>query len=173
MMCKNSLAVLTLLGACSAAQAQGNFDIDSIPGLPEQPSVQVDLDASVLGFAAGAADVGDPEIADLLEAVEGARVRVYERLDDAAAVTSFVDDASGQLERDGWNRVFYAEDGADTVRIFARLEGAIMNGLTVMALSDDEAVFVDVAGRISAAQLGRIVEAMGAMHRSKERDELP
>lgn len=161
-----STAVLTMLGACGAAEAQGFLNIDEIPGLPDQPSLQLDLDAALLGFAAGAADVGEPEIADLLESIEGARVRIYPTLEDPSAVTSFVEDASGRLAQDGWNRVFYAENGDDTVRVFARLDGLIMNGLTIMALNENEAVFVDVAGRISAAQLGRIVETMGAVRRS-------
>ena len=138
MISKSTLAVLTMLGACGVARAQGYFDFDSIPDLPDQPSVQVDINSALLGLAAAAAGGSDPEMAALLAGIEGVRVRVYARLEDAAEVASFMDDASGRLERDGWHRVVYAQDG------------------------EDEAAFVNVAGRISAEQLGRIAETIGA-----------
>lgn len=157
---KNTLAALIMLGACGAARAQSYFDFDSIPGLPDQPSVQIDLNEALLGFAAAVTGEGDPRIGALLEGIDGVRVRVYEELEDMAEVASFVDDASGQLEREGWHRMVYAEHGEGTVRLYARLDGAVMNGLAIMALREDEAAFVNVAGRISAEQLGRIAGAM-------------
>jgi len=162
MISKSTLAVLTMLSACGVARAQGYFDFNSIPDLPDQPSVQVDINAALLGLAAAAAGGSDPEIAALLAGIEGVRVRVYARLEDAAEVASFMDDASGRLERDGWHRVVYAQDGEDEVRVYARVAGDLMDGLTIMALCEDEAAFVNVAGRISAEQLGRIAETIAA-----------
>ena len=162
---KSALAVLTMLGSCVAAQAQGYFDFDSVRGLPDQPSVQVDLNAALIGIAAAAASAAhasDPTVAALLQGIEGVRVRAFPALEDAGAVTSFMNDASGRLESGGWDRVVYVQDGAENVRVYARMDGDIMNGLTIMALSDDGAAFVNVAGRISAEQFGQIAASMDA-----------
>lgn len=159
---RSMLAVLAMLGACGVARAQGYFDFDSVVNMPEQPSVQVDLNAAMLGIAAAAAGNSDPTVAAVLAAIEGIRVRAYPKLEDARALASFIEAASGRLESDGWERVVYAQDGAENVRVYARMEGDAMNGLTVMALSEDKAALVNIAGLISAEQFGRMAAAMSA-----------
>jgi hypothetical protein len=162
---KTTLAALAMLGACGVAQAQDYFDFNSVPGLPDQPGVQLDLNAAMIGIAAAAtsaAHAADPMIAALLQGIEGVRVRAYPSLENATAATSFINDASGRLESVGWERVVYVQEGANNVRVYARMDGDVMNGLTIMALSDDKAAFVNVAGRISAEQFGRIAATIEA-----------
>src|SRR5690606_33018271 len=120
---KTVLAQLLLCGLCGSTLAQGYFDFDNIPGVPEQPKVQVDLGAGLLAFAAAATREGDPATADLLEAIEGIRVRVYETLIDRNAVSSFVDEASRQLEGQGWQRVVFVQDAGAKVRVYSRMDG--------------------------------------------------
>lgn len=146
---------------CAGAVAQGYFDFDSIPGLPDEPTVQVDLNAALLAFAAGAARVNDPATADMLEGIEGIRVRVYETLENVAEVDSFVDNAARELERGGWQRVVYAQEDGEKVRVYVRMDGERIDGMTLMVLDRNEAVFVNVAGRIEPEQLGRLAGAMG------------
>lgn len=156
---KTMLAMLAVLGLSGAAHAQDYFDFDSVPAFPGDPGLQVDLNGAMLGFAAAAADASDPAVAQLLSGIEGVRVRAYPMLPDAAAVSSYIENASGQLEREGWARVVSVQDAGHNVRIYARMEGEVMNGLTIMALSDEGAAFVNVAGRITGEQLGRIAAA--------------
>lgn len=149
------------LCASGAAFAQEFFDFGAIPGVPSQPTVQVDLNAALIGFAAAAARVSDPAAADMLEGIEGIRVRVYEELDDAGAVGTFIDDSSARLERDGWQRVVLVQEGDEKVRVYAKLDGDQMSGVTIFVLDSTEAVFVSIAGRIDPTQLGQIAGAMG------------
>ena len=97
----------------------------------------------------------------MLQGLEGVRLRVYESVDDADAVNAFVDDAAGRLEREGWQRVVYVQEGGEKVRVYARTEGQQVNGLTLMVFDGMEAVFMNVAGRLDPEQLGRIAGAMG------------
>ncbi len=149
------------VSAVGGAQAQELFDFDAIPGLPSQPTVQVDLNAALLGFAAAAARVEDPAAADMIEGLENLRVRVYEGLQDARAVGSFIDDASQRLARDGWQRVVMVQDGDERVRVFARTEGTQVNGMTIFVLDATDAVFVSISGRIDPARLGQVAGALG------------
>jgi hypothetical protein len=150
-----------VLGACGNAAAQGYFDFGSIPGVPDQPTVQVDLNAALIGFAASAARVNDPVAAQMLEEIEGIRVRVYERLDNAGQVTAFIGEASERLEAEGWQRVVFVQEDGEMVRVYARMNGQEMNGMTIMVVDSEEAVFVNVAGRIDPEVLGRIAGNMG------------
>ena len=119
--------------------------------------------------------VPDPETADAFTGIENVRVLVYEELEDPAAVFAFVEDSSGKLEAAGWQRLVYVEDEGEKVRIYAKLEGQRMVGMTVMVVGDDkgdetagetgdgpgDAVFINIAGDIDPAKLGQIANRVG------------
>lgn len=161
MRAKLALMGWLILGNCGSAAAQGYFDFDSIPGVPDEPTVQVDLNAALIGFAASAARVNDPAAAQMLEEIEGIRVRVYETLEDAGEVSSFIDEASERLEGQGWQRVVFVQEDGEKVRVYARMNGQEMDGMTIMVIDSEEAVFVNIAGRIDPEMLGRIAGNMG------------
>ena len=83
--------------------------------------------------------------------------------------------AQSLYEAAGWQRLVYVEDEGEKVRIYAKLEGQRMVGMTVMVVGDDEgdetagetsdgpgdAVFINIAGDIDPAKLGRIASEVG------------
>jgi hypothetical protein len=165
-------AALTLALASSGAHAQaqgGYFDFAQVPGLGEHPQVQIDLGPEMLAFLKLATP--DPDVADAFTGLQSVRLLVYGELEDPAAVFAFVEDSSGQLEGAGWQRIVYVEDEGSKVRIYAKLEGERMVGMTVMVVGDHEsddpadepgeAVFINIAGDIDPAKLGRIANEMG------------
>jgi hypothetical protein len=161
---------LTLLSSSAYAQSGGYFDFAQVPGLGDHPQVQIDLNEAMLRFI-GVASGNDPEIASTFAGIKNVRVLVYEELEDPAAVFAFVEDSSGKLEAAGWQRIVYVEDEGDKVRVYAKLEGEKMVGMTVMVVGDDsidgvstdpgDAVFINIAGDIDPAKLGRIASQMG------------
>ncbi len=155
------LLIAAALGAAWTAAAQGDFDFGQIPGVPAQPSVQIDLNPALLSFAAAAAGETDPALAELMRGLRNVRVRVYEELEDPAAVNSFVEEASGTLESSGWQRMVFVQDDDAKVRVYARTIGDEIDGMTVLVLDSSEAVFVNIDGRIDPRQLGRLAGAMG------------
>ena len=161
MRAKLALVGWLIAGGCGSAAAQGYFDFDTIPGVPDEPTVQVDLNAALIGFAASAARVSDPVAAQMLEEIEAIRVRVYETLENAGEVSSFIDEASARLEGQGWQRVVFVQEDGEKVRVYARMNGQQMDGMTIMVIDSEEAVFVNVAGRIDPEILGRIAGNMG------------
>jgi Domain of unknown function (DUF4252) len=160
-----SAAGLALTGP---AQAQGYFTFGEIPGVDAKPNVQIDLNPAMLGFVRGVVDDSDPETAKVLAGITNMRVYVYEDLgDNAKAVLKFVDDTSDRLERDGWSPAVRINDDDEQVRIFMKVDPAIQNasssvsGITLMVTDgDDEAVFINIAGKIEAAQLGKIMGSL-------------
>jgi hypothetical protein len=155
---------LALASNGAHAQAQGGyFDFTQVPGLGDHPQVQIDLGPEMLGFLRLAAP--DPDVADAFVGLQNVRVLVYETLEDPAAVLGFVEDSSGKLESAGWQRIVYVEDDGEKVRIYAKLEGERMVGMTVMVVgadaSSEDAVFINIAGDIDPAKLGRIASEIG------------
>ena len=100
-------------------------------------------------------------MAEALKGIEGVRVRVYETIDNEQAVLDFIDDTSGKLERAGWERAVYVQEGTEKVRIYTKLEQQQMTGLTLMVY-DGEAVFINVAGTLNPAQLAKLIGTVGA-----------
>ena len=158
-----TLAVFAAAAAfANVAQAQGYFDFGRIPGISSEPTVQIDLGSAMLAFVNAAASASDPAAADALAGVQGVRVYVYETVEDTKAVLDFIDDTSGALERDGWERTVFVQEADEKVRIYTKLDQAQVTGLTVMVFDGGgEAVFINVAGRINPAQLGQLMNAAG------------
>jgi hypothetical protein len=159
------------LAVTTTANAQGYFSFDEIPGLGE-PNVQIDLPPALLSFVNEAVKgANNPEVANALAGVENVRVRVYEDIgaDNMAAVTKFVEDTSAKLERDGWHSVVRVRQDGENVRVYmkpttnAAAAPGTLDGLTVMVTDDsgDEVVFINIAGAIEPAELGKLANAAG------------
>jgi hypothetical protein len=148
---------------CAAANAQGYFDFNEVPGLVGEPKVQIDLNAAMLGFVREAARVADPDAAMAIEGIEGVRVRVYEVDEDMGPVLEFIDNASLRLEADGWQRMVYIQDDKARVRIYVNFTEERMSGLTVMVAEQggSEAVFINLLGELDPAKIGAAAAALG------------
>jgi Domain of unknown function (DUF4252) len=153
------IAAGLLTGA--VAEAQEYFDFGRIPGLPDEPVVQIDMSPMLLGFASETARVTDPATADLLASLRGLRLRVYHSIEDVDAVAEYMDDASRRLERASWQQVVRVRDDAD-VRIYMQADEGAVTGVTAMIVGDGEAVFINVAGSITPQQLARVASRFGA-----------
>jgi hypothetical protein len=166
-----------LFAATTTASAQGYFSFGEIPGVDRAPTVQIDLNPTMLAFvnaaAKGAGTLSDDAAAAAaaLEGVTNVRVYVYEHIgNDLPAVMKFVADSSAALERDGWQRVVRVNEDGEQVHVYmkpstdAAAPAGSLAGLTVMVTDEgagDEAVFINVAGTIEPAQLGRIAGSIG------------
>jgi hypothetical protein len=155
-------AALAAVSLAGTARAQGAFDFGRIPGLGAEPTVQIDLNPQMLAFVGEAARGTDPGAADAVAGLQGIRVYVYEAIEDIDAVQDFIDDASGTLERDGWQRTVFVQEGDEKVRIYTKLENNQIAGLTVMVLDGaGEAVFINVIGNINPLQLAQLMRGVG------------
>ena len=140
----------------------GHFEFEDIPGISARPSVQIDLTPQMLNFVMAAAGAnGDPQAAELLAGIERIRLRVYEQLEDAAAVMAFVDDTASALERQGWQPAVSVQDGEERVRMYMQFDGDRVAGMTVMVVEPSEAVFINIAGTIDPVMLGTLTRQMG------------
>lgn len=152
--------------AAAATSAQGYFDFESIPGLGDDArvKVQIDLNRQMVNFVLDFLEEADEtEAAAIVSGIEGVRLRVYDDIEDPDEVLEFIDDASGDLERDGWQRAVYVQDDEGRVRVYIRFEDTRMAGLTIMLAGhhSDEAIFFNVVGQIDPVTLGRLANSMG------------
>jgi len=171
-MWKRSILILALCLGSSWAVAQNNnassspgyFDFGRIPGVVDEPKVQIDLNPIMLGFMAGALKEKNAESASVLEGIRGIKVFVYELTQGRDQVRSFIDDIGNRLEGESWMRMIYVDSEDSKVRIHVRpgVNGASISGMTLMVLSDDDdAVFMNIVGDINPSKLGQIASSVG------------
>ena len=156
------------LGALLALPAMAQEDaLKALPGYVDfgelgaifgEPTVQIAIGESLLNLVAGLSAQEDPEAAALFSKLKGVRVNVFETEAMAAGAVDFVKDISSQLAGHGWESVVTINSPDEQVRIFMKLNGESVDGITVMAVEDTEAVFVNVIGNISPAELERVMD---------------
>jgi hypothetical protein len=170
----SSRAAALFGGLCAvtgAANGQGYFSFGEIPGFEIAPTVEIDLNPAMLGFINEAAK-GAGEDASALAGITNVRVFVYEGIsDDLGDMLRFVEQTSTALERDGWHPAVRVREDGEQVRIYMKPTApggqdapGTIDGLTVMVTdtgNGDEAVFINIAGKIQPAELGRIAGAIG------------
>jgi len=83
---------------------------------------------------------------------------VFENREIPAAGLDLVRDVSSKLSAVGWESVVTVNSDDEQVRIFMKMNGESVEGITVMAVEPTEAVFVNVIGNISPDELERVMD---------------
>ena len=142
-------------------RSPGYVDFDPILGDMES-SVEVFLKGSLLVIAREAVRDEDPELGDLLSKISYVRVQVFPVEETTASVLKDkTREVAKQLEKKGWEMTVRVREEGEQVLIYL-LPGKKdeIQGLVVMVVEDDEdAVFINVVGDISPAEIGRIGRA--------------
>jgi len=136
----------------------GYVDFGELGAIFGEPTVQIAIGESLLSLVGALSAEEDPEAAELFRRLNGVRVNVFETDALATGAVDFVKDISGQLASRGWESVVTINSAEEQVRIFMKLNGDMVDGITVMVLEDTEAVFVNVIGNINPAELERVMD---------------
>ena len=160
------VATVTLLLSIAPALAQedalkgypGYVDFGALGDIFGEPTVQIAVGESLLGLVGALSAKEDPEAAELFNRLNGVRVNVFENTEVSAEGYDFVRDASSKLAGLGWESVVTVNSDDEQVRIFMKMNGESIDGITVMAVEATEAVFVNVIGDINPAELEKVMD---------------
>ena len=175
-------AVVMLMTALLAAPAwaqdesmknlPGYVDFGSLSKIFGEPSVEIAVGHSLLGLVASFSDSEDPEAAQMLKRLKGVRIQVFEtgksgtdvsdaKGSDAGISVSALDQVqqiSSVLSETGWETVVKVSEPDEQLRIFMKINGDAVEGLTVMSLEASEATFINVIGDLDPADLDKVME---------------
>ena len=136
----------------------GYVDFGELNSTFGEPTVQISIGASLLSLVGTLSAQEDPDAAELFKKLSGVRVNVYETEAMAAGAVDLVKDISGKLSESGWESVVSVNSADEQVRVFMKINGETVDGITVMAVEESEAVFVNVIGDINPAELERVMK---------------
>lgn len=167
-----ALLILFAVGLAGApnALAQPALDLDRLDRyFGEEPTVEVNLQGSLLRLAAAATREDEPDAAALMDGLNAVTVRIYPLSSALDELGDDLSDLGQQLEADGWQTFVRVRDHdrenehREDVWIYVREAGDAFGGLIVMALDEekDEAAFVVIDGLIEPDQIGRLSSSFG------------
>lgn len=159
----------TLIGALAAllalpALAQedelkalpGYVDFGSLDAVYGEPKVRVNIGGFLLSFMSQATK-DDPEAAALMSGLEGVRINIYATDGETAPAMDQLNDVKSMLSSQNWEPIVQVNEEGENVQIFMKADGEGMQGLTVMAVNAEEAVFLNILGSIDPDKLGQVM----------------
>ena len=132
-------------------------DLDAIYG---EPRVMVNIGGTLLKLMALASAAEDPETAALMSGLEGVRIKVYPTQGNLKPALDRVSEARSSLEAAHWEPVVQVHKPNEQVQIFMKAGADTIEGLTVMAVDEEEAVFLNILGVIDPAQIGKVMDSL-------------
>ena len=152
---------LTACGITAPRSSDGYADLDSLGLRDTDRVISLSIGPALLGFAARHIDDDEPEVRELLQSLDGVRIRVYEVDGDANRVAGRMDRMSRDLQQDGWEPVMLMRKEDEQAHMLVRVVDGRMCGMTVLVLDgDSEAVVVNLMGTFEPEQFGRMMAAL-------------
>lgn len=152
---------VSVFAATSTPASSGHVDFKNFLPAAVGEVVEIDINPSLLRFAAKLAGKQEPEAAELLNKIQQVRVNVValdetNRADAIAKITA----VRAQLEAAGWQKTVSVRDskkGEDVMIFIQQTSDDAIGGIVVTVIEGKkQAVFVNVVGDIRAEQLASI-----------------
>jgi len=138
----------------------GYVDFGDLSSMYGEPKIIINLGGTMLNFVGMMSSSESPETADLISKLKGVRVMIYAIEEKAEAAKSQFSEVKSKLKSSGWEPIVQVNEDDEQVLIYIKMAGDNMEGMTVMVVDEEEAVFVNVIGQLNPAELGKVMEAL-------------
>ncbi len=137
----------------------GYVDFGALDAIYGDPKVMINIGGSLLKLMA-AATKDDPEAAAMIQGLDGVRINVYATQGNIGPALDQVAKVRGVLEEDNWEAVVQVKETNEEVQIFMKADEEGMQGLTIMAVDEEEAVFLNILGEMDPEKLGQVMNQL-------------
>ena len=159
-LCVGALTALLALPAVAQEDElkalPGYVDFGTLESVYGEPKVMVNIGGFLLGFMSQATK-DDPEAAALMGGLKGVRINIYSTEGQVAPAMEQLNHVKNLLQGENWEPIVQVNEADENVQIFMKADGEGMQGLTVMAVDKDEAVFLNILGSIDPDKLGEVM----------------
>jgi hypothetical protein len=169
---RHTLAASTLafaVAATAAAAEPGYVDFGRITGPAKGDFVEVSLGKGMLKLAGVIANCADPEVGGIVGGLSGVRINVV-GLDDTNrdATLETIQNLRRDLPNQGWEKIVTArgQKSEDVAVYVKQQDGELIEGVVVTVIDErkEEAVLVNIVGRIKVEQLAAVGDHLKIAH---------
>jgi hypothetical protein len=136
----------------------GYIDFGELSSAYGEPKVNITIGGTLLNFVGAMASQEDPEAAQVFSQLKGVRVSTYDTGGDTAAALEQLNSVKSKLQSADWEPVVQVNEDGEQVQIFLKIDGEMIDGLVLMAVDAEEAVFINVLGSLDPVQLGQVMK---------------
>ena len=136
----------------------GFVDFGEMNSLYGEPKVSISIGGALLGFVGAMAENSDPETAAIFSKLKGVQVSVYSTEGKTDAALEQVSRVKSALTASDWQPIVQVNEDDAPVQIFMMMASDTLNGLTLMAVDDEEAVFINVIGQLDPNELAAVMD---------------
>ena len=161
---KLAVGVMMVLLAMSAMAEEdelktlpGYVKFESLDEVYGEPKVRVNVGGFLLSLMSKAAK-NDPEAAAVLEGLEGVRINVYSTEGAVAPAIDELQNAKNMLLNQNWEPIVQVNEDGENAQVFIKADREGVQGVTVIAVDEEDAVFVHILGFLDPKHLGTIMD---------------
>jgi hypothetical protein len=136
----------------------GYIDFGQLNSAYGEPKVNITIGGTLLNFVGAMAAKEDPEAAQVFSQLKGVRVSTYNTAGDPAAAMEQLQAVKSKLQSSDWEPVVQVNEDGEQVQIFLKISGELIDGLVLMAVDGEEAVFINVLGSLDPMQLSQVMQ---------------
>ncbi len=124
-----------------------------------EPKITINLGGTMLNFVGMMSKSESPETSEMISKLKGIRVQIYSLDENIEAAQSQFRQVKGDLKSSGWEPIVQVNEDDEQVLVYMKAEGGNMEGMTVMVVDNEEAVFVNIIGQLNPEELGRVMDS--------------
>jgi len=136
----------------------GYVDFGDLSVTYGEPKLTINLGGTMLNFVGMMSSSESPETSDLISKLKGIRVQIYSMDENVDAARSQFSETKGNLKSSGWEPVVQVNEDDEQVLVYMKMDKGNMEGMTVMVVDNEEAVFVNIIGQLNPEELGRVMD---------------
>ena len=136
----------------------GYVDFGDLSATYGEPKITINLGGTMLNFVGMMSSEESPETSELISKLKGIRVQIFSIDENSDAAKSQFGKTKGQLKSNGWEPIVQINEDDEQVLVYMKMTEGNMEGMTVMVVDNDEAVFVNVIGQLNPTELAKVMD---------------
>ena len=137
----------------------GYVDFGDLSATYGEPKITINLGGTMLNFVGMMSSSESPETSEMISKLKGIRVQIYSLDADTAAARDQFGKTKSSLKSSGWEPIVQVNEDDEQVLVYMKMLEGQMEGMTVMVVDEEEAVFVNVIGQLNPEELGKVMDS--------------
>ena len=137
----------------------GYVDFGDLSASYGEPKITINLGGTMLNFVGVMSASESPETSDLISKLKGIRVQIFAMDEDMSAAMDQFSTTKSNLKSSGWEPIVQVNEDDEQVLVYMKMDGGNMEGMTVMVVDGEEAVFVNIIGQLNPSELAKVMDS--------------